>query len=67
MGTSTLSPSISTPPTFLMVHVKRLVIGKKIQRQVEFDAELDLNPYMAVKGAPLLYELIGIIEHIGNH
>jgi len=29
--------------------------------------ELNLNPYMALKGAPLLYELILVIEHIGNH
>ena len=64
---STLSPSISTLPAILMVHLKRLAIGKKIQRQVEFDVEFDLNPYMTVKGEPLIYALIGVIEHIGNH
>jgi len=50
-----------------MVYLKRLVIGKKIQRQLEFHVELDLNPYIAVKGAPLLYELIGVIEYISSH
>jgi len=65
--TSTQSSSISTPPNILMVYLKRLVIGKKIQRQLEFHVELDLNTYIAVKGAPLLYELIGVIEHISSH
>ena len=67
MGTSTLSPSISAPPTILMIHLKRLVLGKKIQQLVGFEEELDLNPHMAVKGEPLIYELIVVIEHIGCH
>jgi len=67
VGTSTLSPSISAPPTILMIHLKRLVFGEKIQHLVGFEEELDLNPYMTVKGEPLIYELIGVIEHIGSH
>ena len=50
-----------------MIHLKRLVLGKKIQHLVGFEEELDLSPYMAVKGEPLIYELIGVIEHIGSH
>jgi len=67
VGTSTRSPSISAPPTILMINLKRLIIGKKIQHLVGFEEELDLNPYMAVKSEPLIYELIGVIEQIGNH
>jgi hypothetical protein len=50
-----------------MINLKRLIIGKKIQHLVGFEEELDLNPYMAVKSEPLIYELIGVIEQIGNH
>jgi len=50
-----------------MIHLKRLVLGRKIQHLVGFEEELDLNPHMAVKGEPLIYELIGVIEHIGSH
>jgi len=47
VSTSTLSPSISAPPTILMIHLKRLVLGKKIQHLVGFKEELDLSPHMA--------------------
>jgi len=67
VGTSTLPFSISAPPTILMIHLKRLVIQEQIHHQVGFREELDLNPYMTVKGEPLIYELIGVIEHIGSH
>jgi len=67
VGTSTLSPSISAPPTILIIHLKRLFIGGEIQYQDGFGEELDLNLYMTVKGDPLIYELIGVIEHIGSH
>jgi len=50
-----------------MIHLKHLVLGKKIQHLVGFEEELDLSPHMAVKGEPLIYELIGVIEHIGCH
>jgi len=50
-----------------MIHLKRLVLGKKIQHLVGFEEELDLSPRMAVKGEPLICELIGVIEHIGSH
>ena len=43
VGTSTLSPSISAPPTILMIHLKRLVHQKKIQHLVGFKEELDLT------------------------
>jgi len=67
VGTSTLSPSISAPLTILMIHLKRLVLGEKIQHLVGFEEKLDFNPHMAVKGEPLIYELIGVIEHRGSH
>jgi len=67
VGTSTLSPSISAPPTILMMHLKRLVLGIKIQHLVGFEEELDLSPHMAVKGEPQIYELIRAIEHIRSH
>jgi len=60
-----------------MIHLKRLVLGTKIQYLVGFEEELDLSPpmavkgepliYEAVKGEPLIYELIGVIDHIGSH
>ena len=60
-----------------MIHLKRLVLGTKIQYLVGFEEEIDLSPpmavkgepliYEAVKGEPLIYELIGVIDHIGSH
>jgi len=50
-----------------MIHLKRLVLGKKIQHLVGFEEELDLSPDMALKGEPLIYDLIRFIEHIGSH
>jgi len=41
-----------------MIHLKPLVLGKKIQHLIGFEEELDLNPHMAVKGEPLIYELM---------
>jgi len=46
VGTSTLSPTISALPTILMIHLKRLVLGKKIQHLVGIEEELDLSPHM---------------------
>ena len=45
VGISTLSPSISAPPTILMIHLKRLVLGRKLQHLVGFEEEPDLSPW----------------------
>jgi len=50
-----------------MLHLQRLVVEKKIQRQVEFDAVLDLSPYIEGRKAPLQCDLISVIVHKGSH
>jgi len=64
---STKSLSIATPPPVLMLHLKRLVVDKKINRQVDFQAESNISPYIGGQGRPLKYELIGVLVHKGDH
>jgi len=54
-------------PTILIIHLKRLILGRKIQTHVPFDTVLDLKPYLA-PGQPSTQtmELIGIIAHQGT-
>jgi len=51
----------------LIIHLKRLILGKKIQTHVPFDTVLDMKPYLAPGQAlPQTMELIGIISHQGT-
>ena len=34
-------------PTILIIHLKRLILGRKIQTHVPFDTVLDMKPYLA--------------------
>jgi len=38
--------SYTRTPTILIIHFKRLILGKKIQTHTSFDTTLDLEPYM---------------------
>jgi len=54
-------------PTILIVHLKRLILGKKIQNHTSFDTTLEMEPYMAPgRVSSQKMELIGIISHQGT-
>ena len=54
-------------PTILIVHLKRLILGKKIQNHTPFDTALEMEPYMALGHASSQkMDLIGIISHQGT-
>jgi len=67
LDTATKSLSIKTAPIVLMLHLQRLVFGKKIQRSVLFGDVLDLSPYIEGQKEPLLYDLISVVVHEGSH
>ena len=54
-------------PTILIVHLKRLILGKKTQQHIPFDITLNLEPH-TMQGYPPIpdMELIGIISHQGT-
>jgi len=54
-------------PTILIVHLKRLIPGKKIQQHIPFDITLKLEPYMMQDYSTIpKMELISIISHQGT-
>ena len=56
--------SYTRTPTILIVHLKRLILGKKIQNHIPFDTTLDLEPYITPGHSPTQdINLIGIISH----
>jgi hypothetical protein len=65
--TTTKSLSIYTAPIVLMLHLQRLVVEKKIQRPVKFNAVLDLSPYIEGQEEALMYDLISVVVHKGSH
>jgi len=61
---STKTLSYTRTPTIFIVHLKRLILGKKIQNHIPFDTALDLEPYMAPGHASTQdMKPIGIISH----
>jgi len=64
---ATKTLSYTQVPTILMIHLKRLILGRKIQAHVPFDTALDMQPYLAPgHTSTLIMELIGIITHQGT-
>jgi len=60
----TKSLSYTRTPPILIVHLKRLILGEKIQNHIPFDITLDLEPYMTPGHSPIQdMKLIGIISH----
>jgi len=58
---------LHTYPTVLIVHLKRLIMGKIIQNHIPFDTTLDLEPYISQGHPPTQkMKLIGIISHQGT-
>jgi len=54
-------------PTILIIHLKRLILGREIQTHVPFDTVLDMKPYLAPgQTSTQTMELIGIITHQGT-
>jgi len=59
--------SYTCTPTILIIHLKRLILGKKIQTHISFNTTLDLEPYVT-PGHSSLHDmkLVGIISHHGT-
>jgi len=54
-------------PTILIVHLKRLILGNKIQNHTPFNTTLEMEPYMTPGHAvSQKMKLIGIISHQGT-
>jgi len=54
-------------PTILVVHLKRPILGKKIQNHIPLDTALEMEPYMTPGHAiTQKMKLIGIISHQGT-
>jgi len=64
---ATKSLSYTHAPTVLIIHLKRLILGRKIQVHVPFDMILEMKPFL-VPGpiSTLRMELIGIVTHQGT-
>ena len=61
---ATKTLSYTRTPTILIVHLKRLILGKKIQSLIPFGTTLEIEPYMAPGHASTQkMKLIGIISH----
>ena len=64
---ATKTLSYTRTPTILIIHLKRLILGKKIQTHIPFGTTLDLEPYMTPRPPqPHGLELVGIISHHGT-
>jgi len=64
---ATKTLSYTRTPTMLIVHLKRLILGKKIQNHIPFGTALEIEPYMAPGHAlTQRMKLIGIISHQGT-
>jgi len=64
---ATKTLSYTRTPTILIVHLKRLILGKRIQNHIPFDTALDLEPYMTPGHSSTQdMKLIGIISHQGT-
>ena len=58
---------IHTSPQFLIVHLKRLILGMKIQNHTPFETTLEMEPYMAPGHATSQkMKLFGVISHQGT-
>ena len=59
--------SYTRTSTILIIHLKRLILGRKIQTHTSFDTTLDLEPYMTPGHSPSHdMKLVGIISHHGT-
>ena len=64
---ATKTLSYTHKPTMLIIHLKRLILGKKIQTHISFDTTLDFEPYMTPEHSPPHdMKLVGIISHHGT-
>lgn len=65
-----LITEICKPPFYLMIHLKKFVQKegelKKLNEKVKYDEEIDITEYCVSKEHKLIYELYGVICHIGT-
>ncbi|GLE03988.1 hypothetical protein PINS_up012899 [Pythium insidiosum] len=57
---------VATLPRVLVVHLKRLSRVKKITQHIQFDAMLDMAPFVRSDAGPTLFELVAVVVHKGN-
>ncbi|KAK9803876.1 hypothetical protein WJX72_001262 [[Myrmecia] bisecta] len=63
------SMRIERPPNVLVIQLKRFGWtnrGIKVSKQVEFETELDMSPFMRRRGPPQLYALYAVLVHAGH-
>jgi len=59
--------TIAKTPTILIIHLKRMLMEKKIQKHPAFDTTLDIDPYMAQgKDKSPMAHLTGFITNHGQ-
>lgn len=59
--------TIESAPPALTVHLKRFtVFGGKISRQISFDENLNIAPYLSVNNGPVKYKLYAAVHHYGS-
>jgi len=63
---ATKTLSYTRIPTILIIHLKRLILGEKIQNRIPFDTTLEMEPFMAPGLGSAKLELIGMISHQGT-
>ncbi|KAJ7172374.1 hypothetical protein C8R46DRAFT_1348809 [Mycena filopes] len=63
---------IEVPPLVLLIQLKRFLydqrgeVASKLEQEVQFPTTLDVGEYLAASpGSPVLYDLFGIVFHIG--
>ena len=64
MANSVNSTSLIVGPKVLIINFNR---GKGLQYdvQIDFDENIDINPFIYYKNAPCNYQLIGVVTHFG--
>ncbi|KAJ0400521.1 hypothetical protein ATCC90586_009744 [Pythium insidiosum] len=53
-------------PRVLVVHLKRLSRVKKITQHIQFDALLDMAPFVRSDAGATMFELVAVVVHKGN-
>ena len=59
--------TIESAPPALTVHLKRFtVFGTKVSRQIAFEENLNIAPYLSTNNGPARYKLYATVHHYGS-
>ncbi|SPO22414.1 related to ubiquitin carboxyl-terminal hydrolase 36 [Ustilago trichophora] len=59
--------TIESAPPALTVHLKRFtMLGGKVSRQIAFEENLNIAPYLSVNHGPARYKLYAAVHHYGS-